>query len=149
MHYFFFKLFIYLFLVMRIIALWNKLSWEEVNFPCLELRTSRQNAFLENGLQLTTNSMSRCREVCDTPQVKLNNIRLIVLSDPEIYESGLSNLYICQSLIHLEPHFEPLHNSELPDTYGIQFLVCSYFWKQCHSIPPALKHFFQSLHSKI
>lgn len=44
------------------------------------------------------------------------------------------HIYVCQCLTYLEPHFEPLDDYELPDTYSIQFLVCSYFWKRYHSI---------------
>lgn len=44
---------------------WNKLSWEEMNFPYIDVLSSRRNAFLEDGLLLITNCMSCYREVCD------------------------------------------------------------------------------------
>lgn len=82
---------------MRIINVWNNLSWDEMNFPSLDALRSRQNDCLEDVFRLNTNCRSHGRVICDMQQVELSNVKLIFLSGPKIYESMLINLYMLTS----------------------------------------------------
>lgn len=46
---------------------------------------------------------------------------------------------VCRPLTQLKPHFEPLYNHKLPDTYAIKFLACFYLWSCYLSVPHTLK----------